>query len=676
MVEEYAGGEQVSADARARRERVRSWLGFGLIVVVALGGTLLLYREALGLPFFFDDMIHLRWLDWHTLRSIWTSAEGLGYYRPLTMSVWKVSYLLLGYNDPQKLHLFNLLLHATNTVLGAWIAWRAFRGQGRYAFTLITAALFLSFPFSYQAVPSTSSLSKPFIATLVLASAGLYWEARRRNARWLCALSLLVGFLAPFAYETGVVVPLAIVAIEALGYVRREFERPSRLPILYMVLVWGVALPVVVLLEPETGASLRFPALLNLWQNAVYFGEGLVFPVAPLSTPVQQLTSVDEFVVVAVVNLLGLVGLWALYRWARQMHLFWYSLSWFVVGVVPLWLMLDFAYVITSPRLLYLGGLGSAMLWAGVPVLLWTRLPGRWWARGLASILLLATLAFSVVYVRQRMVLADAVGASLWQAAEAAEERGESASLLYVNVPAWVAPKTPTYRIGSEGLTFIPEYVRVQDSVFVNTGVEPEIEAYMFDPVKREWTAYIGYAGEPLAPEGLAAEIRQADAVYLMAYPAGTLQFVEAGGLEGAGRGPGDDVSGGAVARFGDQVLLVDSATELLDSELRVVLWWDVLAVPPGNVTAFLHVYDEAGQLVAQKDGVPLAGLFPPWAWQPGDRVRDVRLVTLPEDLAPGMYTVSVGWYNADSGERLPATNAQGLPVEQGAVRVNEFVRP
>ena len=76
-----------------------------LIVVLSLAGALLLYREALGLPLFFDDMVHLRWLEWHSLPEVWTTAEGLGYYRPLTMSVWKAEELLLGGHGAQKLGL-------------------------------------------------------------------------------------------------------------------------------------------------------------------------------------------------------------------------------------------------------------------------------------------------------------------------------------------------------------------------------------------------------------------------------------------------------------------------------------------------------------------------------------------------------------------------------------------
>ena len=672
-MESVCGVDSVSGRSRGANNWIAKLLAAGVLVLLALAGTFALYREAIGLPFFFDDMIHLRWLEWHSLPSIWATAEGLGYYRPLTMSVWKVSCLLLGGNDPQLYHGLNLLLHALNTILVAWITWRTYRGPGRYAFPLLAAALFMTFPFSYQAVPSSSSLSKPLIASLVLASVALYWEARRRRSGWLLSLSLLLAVLAPFAYESGVTLPLAILAVEALGRLRREFGRLSWWPALYLVLVWGVGLPLVMLMEPETGASLRLPDLANLWQNAVYLGQGLVFPIAPLATPLADWLPLNEYLLVALVNALGLVALWASYRWRGHLDLFWYGLSWFGVGVLPLWLMLDFRYVITSPRILYLGGVGSALIWAGLPVLLWFRRPFRTWARVLAAIIVVGMLVFNVAYVRHRMVLAEAVATPLWQAAEAAREQGAGASLLYLNVPAWVAPKTPVYRIGTEGLTFIPEYVRVQDWAAINAGVEPRIKAFMYDPVKQDWRAYIGYAGEGLDAEGVARRIRKLDAVYRTDYTPDGLRFIEAGALEGNGSPlPGQAPLG----RFGDGLLLTDVEARLRGAELELRLGWYAGQVPQGNVTVFVHVYDGSGQLVAQRDGVPLAGLFPPKYWLAGDQIRDVRYLFLPEALPAGKYTVAVGWYDADTGERLSALDGQGQPVVQDAIRVFEFERP
>jgi hypothetical protein len=660
------------------------WHKAVLAVLLAgcLAGTLILYREAITLPLFFDDMVHLRWLDWHSLPAIWSTAEGLGYYRPLTMSVWKVWALFQGQYNPFVFHLLNLLLHSLNTALAGCVAWRAHRDAprvGRLSYAILTALLFLTFPFSYQAVPSSSSLSKPLIAALTLSSALLYWQARSQRSWWLLGLSLLAGVMAPFAYESGVMVPFAILAVEALGYSRREFERLSWWPGLSMLLIWGGALPLIVLMEPDTGASLSLPALLSLWQNGVYFVEGLFFPITPLAAPLSRILPLDPFILVAGLELLALTALFAFYRWARQTRLFLYALSWFVVGVLPLWAMLDFGYVITSPRLHYLGAVGSAMLWAGVPALLWARLPARWWPKAMAAACVVAMLGFNIAYVRDKMALARTAATPLWQAALAGEDAEAAASatprgrLLYLNVPAWIAPKQPTYLIGTEGLTFIPDYSRVQDFVYVNTGVEPRIRAFMFDPAKQDWSDYIGYAGDDLGWEKLTKEIRRADAVYRTTYSPAGLRFLEAGALDSSGR-PTDDNS--ILARFGEQVSLLSYQIEPSDGELVLDLWWYGRQAPDRDLTVFVHVYGENGELVAQGDGYPLLGLFPPQRWEPGDVVRDIRHIALPDRhaqqaVADGSYTIVVGWYDPVTGERLPAFDRQGQPVTNNAFQVH-----
>jgi hypothetical protein len=660
------------ADSVVSRPTLSTEVFAVVLFALSLAGTFFLYREALDLPLFFDDMVHLRWLEWHSLPEVWTTAEGLGYYRPLTMSVWKIERLLLGDHEPQRLHLLSLLLHGLNAALAGWVGWRAFKGSGRQAYALLTAMLFLTFPFSYQAVPSTSSLSKPLIATLVLASALLYWEGRRRNAGWLIGLSLLAGFLAPFAYESGVMVPLAILSIEAYARLRREFDQFSRWPLLYMLLIWGLALPLIVLAEPETGASLGLPALRSLWQNGIYFLEALLFPLSPVVTPLVQILGLDQYLLLTAVVLLGFAAILAFYWWVGQLKLFLYTLSWFVVGLLPLWLALDFAYVITSPRILYVGAVGAALLWAGLPVLFWTWLPERWWAKALALAAAVAMLAFNTVYVRDKMALATTVAAPLWQAARAAEGYNEDDSLLYLNVPVWIAPKQATYRVGTEGLTFIPEYVRPQDFVYVNSGREPEVRAVMFDPVKQDWSDYIGYAGEGLDPDLLADAIRGADGVYLTTYAPGELAFVAAGALE-ASTAPQVDRP---LARFDEWIQLAEAETAVAQDKLELTLRWYISQPPTAEATVFLHVYDTAGQLVAQGDGYPLAGLFPPRYWQPGDLVRDVRHVALPEDLASGEYAVVVGWYDPASGQRLPGLDGQGQPLPSNAIQIYQFTQP
>jgi len=89
---------------------------------------------------------------------------------------------------------------------------------------------------------------------------------------------------------------------------------------------------------------------------------------------------------------------------------------------------------------------------------------------------------------------------------------------------------------------------------------------------------------------------------------------------------------------------------------LPVTLFWEAQAsiAEPYKVT--VQLLDGVGQLVAQRDTQPGAGLRPTTTWQQGQVLADRYGVPLPADLAPGRYTLIVGVYHVATGERLPVT--------------------
>jgi hypothetical protein len=94
-------------------------------------------------------------------------------------------------------------------------------------------------------------------------------------------------------------------------------------------------------------------------------------------------------------------------------------------------------------------------------------------------------------------------------------------------------------------------------------------------------------------------------------------------------------------------------------SLLSVVLYWQAREQPEFDYSAFLHVVDANGNLVAQKDHPPgsLMG-YRPAHWQPGDLVYDEHLVVLPSGTA-GELRLTVGVYDWRTGERLPARSGE-----------------
>ena len=96
-------------------------------------------------------------------------------------------------------------------------------------------------------------------------------------------------------------------------------------------------------------------------------------------------------------------------------------------------------------------------------------------------------------------------------------------------------------------------------------------------------------------------------------------------------------------------------ATAVMDGDqLRLTLVWQAEAEMPLAYTAFVHVLDADGQMIAQLDRQP-AG-YPTTDWRPGEVVVDTYEIALPEGATLGDYEIEVGLYLAETGRRLGVT--------------------
>jgi 4-amino-4-deoxy-L-arabinose transferase-like glycosyltransferase len=100
---------------------------------------------------------------------------------------------------------------------------------------------------------------------------------------------------------------------------------------------------------------------------------------------------------------------------------------------------------------------------------------------------------------------------------------------------------------------------------------------------------------------------------------------------------------------------LAASAVHAGDS-LSVTLTWQAVSVPAADYTVFVHLRDAAGKTVAQADSPPQAGTYPTSFWDVNETIVDDHLLPIPNDLPVGDYTVAVGLYRLDTGERLSIT--------------------
>lgn len=99
---------------------------------------------------------------------------------------------------------------------------------------------------------------------------------------------------------------------------------------------------------------------------------------------------------------------------------------------------------------------------------------------------------------------------------------------------------------------------------------------------------------------------------------------------------------------------------------LPLALFWRATRPLPLDYTVYVHLVDEAGNKVAQRDVPPLEGRRPTSGWAPGDLVRDDQDLFIPETVAPGVYRLLVGMYDATT---MTPINDAG-PIDLGTVDV------
>ncbi|MGC9349585.1 MAG: hypothetical protein ACP5JG_15720 [Anaerolineae bacterium] len=108
--------------------------------------------------------------------------------------------------------------------------------------------------------------------------------------------------------------------------------------------------------------------------------------------------------------------------------------------------------------------------------------------------------------------------------------------------------------------------------------------------------------------------------------------------------------------RFGEAIRLLgyDAPGRAKPGDrIRFALLWHAVGDVVGDYTVFVHVVDDGGDPVAQDDAKPVYWFYPTTAWEPGDYVRDEHVLNLPPALPRGDYEVSVGLYDAKTGDRL-----------------------
>lgn len=115
-------------------------------------------------------------------------------------------------------------------------------------------------------------------------------------------------------------------------------------------------------------------------------------------------------------------------------------------------------------------------------------------------------------------------------------------------------------------------------------------------------------------------------------------------------------------ADFGGQLRLlgIDPAPPVVapGETLMVVAYWRTLQKLDADYAVFLHLDDPvAGETLATVDQTHPSDI-PTSAWATGQYVRNPLRLAVPADAPPIQYALRVGFYDAGTGARLPATGA------------------
>lgn len=110
---------------------------------------------------------------------------------------------------------------------------------------------------------------------------------------------------------------------------------------------------------------------------------------------------------------------------------------------------------------------------------------------------------------------------------------------------------------------------------------------------------------------------------------------------------------------FGGEMLLLgydlDTATVRPGDSVRLTLYWQSLAAMDRNWSVFVHLIDDAGIIIAQRDRYPAQGALATTLLRPGQSFADTFVIQIPDTVfAPTAVQVEVGLYDLADGVRLP----------------------
>jgi hypothetical protein len=634
------------------------------IMLILLLVTTWLYGPAVKFGFIWDDPLWYGRMVGKSVGELVSPMPDYHFYRPALVLQ---NRLFLNPGDTVAvplLHAVQIGWHLLNVALTFALCRRL--GLGSWT-AVATGILVASYPFSYQAV-AWAAPAQPLATALQNGAWLAYLRSRRgRESRRAVALSLLLFTTSLFVQEgTALLAGMPLIMEWGLrSYANRTRRTVPWLALAYPLIAVGFGL-LWLTLPRQAGYT-----VLDSQPSAIaYFAQGLVFPLLgrPGGYDPGQTIAPAVLLVVAGTALGGLLAAaWRAGR-GRQALL---GLAWALLGIAPSALGLRYSYVKVGSRLFYYAAPGVAMLWACALLPPTNHSPARCLRRtvGIALfILIVAQSSLLLVGFRRMYAVGTAHLAELIESAQAGEAR-----MLFVNFPDRYTPKRPPYPIGYWGITLAPVSVDLGAFPAITTGQHPQTASRSMpwiDADARDTGPYqVDMRGVVAQPDQLYQLARGMDTVYLSRYhPDGTFTLQQAGAVTQTSFA---DPAGCRLAVFSQTLCLQSAEVDTGPDRLEVTLTWFSLAAAQPHDTVFVHLGLPDQPPIAQADGDAWLGMVPLTIWEPGDVIRERRIIPLPAETPSGLYAIRVGVYNRLTGERLPATTPQGDPLPGNSVTID-----
>ena len=94
---------------------------------------------------------------------------------------------------------------------------------------------------------------------------------------------------------------------------------------------------------------------------------------------------------------------------------------------------------------------------------------------------------------------------------------------------------------------------------------------------------------------------------------------------------------------------------------LTVTLYWRAAGPLSSRYRVFVHLLDDHDTILIQDDAEPDRGQHPTTSWLPGEYISDSHPLTLPDDRPVRGYSLEIGLYEPQTGQRLPFIDDRGV---------------